>query len=128
MIRLLFRLLIAFASNAVGLLVAAVVLDGMSLDATGFVVAVVVYTIVFALLQPFLFSVLRRSPAPVLGGVALIATLVSLIITTLLTDGLSIDGVGTWIAATVIVWLGSVLAAFILPYLGLKKYLEEPRA
>jgi uncharacterized membrane protein YvlD (DUF360 family) len=127
-IRLLVRLLIAFASNAVGLIVAAVVLDGMTLDVTGFVVAVAVFTVVFALLQPFLLSVLRRSPAPVLGGVALIATLVSLIVTTLLTDGLSISGVGTWVAATVIVWLGSVLAAFILPYLGLKKYLDERRA
>ncbi|HEX2428005.1 MAG TPA: hypothetical protein VHI53_08750 [Gaiellaceae bacterium] len=124
-IRLLVRLLIAFASNGVGLIVAAAVLDGMSLDATGFVVSVVIYTIVFALLQPFLISVLRRSPGSVLGGVALIATLVSLIVTTLLTDGLSIHGVGTWIAATVIVWLGSVLAAFILPFLGLKKYLDE---
>ena len=128
MIRLLVRLLVAFASNAVGLIVAAAVLDGMSLDVTGFVVAVAVFTVVFALLQPFLLSVLRRSPAPVLGGVALIATLVSLIVTTLLTDGLSIRGAGTWIAATVIVWLGSVLAAFILPYLGLKKYLDERRA
>ena len=127
MIRLLVRLVIAFASNAVGLLVAAAVLDGMSLDVTGFLVAVAVFTVVFALLQPFLISVLRRSPAPVLGGVALIATLVSLIVTELLTDGLSIRGVGTWIAATVIVWLGSVLAAFILPYLGLKKYLDERR-
>ena len=32
-----------------------------------------------------------------LGGVALIATLASLIVTELLTDGLSIRGVGTWI-------------------------------
>jgi putative membrane protein len=127
-IRLLIRLLIAVASNAVGLIVAAAVLDGMSLNATGFVVAVVVYTVVFALVQPFLFSVLRRSPAPVLGGVALISTLASLIITTILTDGLSISGVGTWIAATVIVWLGSVLAAFILPYFGLKKFLDERRS
>jgi putative membrane protein len=127
-IRLLVRTVIALASNAVGLIVAAAVLDGMSLDATGFVIAVVVFTIVFAFLQPFLISVLRRSPGPVLGGVALIATLASLIITTLLTDGLSISGLGTWVAATVIVWLGSVLAAFILPYLGLKKYLEERRA
>jgi putative membrane protein len=127
-IRLIVRTVIALASNAVGLLIAAAALDGMTLDVTGFVIAVVVFTIVFAFLQPFLISVLRRSPAPVLGGVALIATLASLIITTLLTDGLSISGVGTWIAATVIVWLGSVLAAFILPYLGLKKYLEERRA
>ena len=99
----------------------------MTIEPTGFVVAVAVFTIAFALLQPFLFSVLRLSPGPVLGGVALIATLASLIITELLTDGLSIRGVGTWIAATVIVWLGSVLAAFILPYLGLKKYLDERR-
>ncbi len=70
MIRLLFRLVIALVSNAVGLIVAAAVLDGMSLNATGFIVAVVVFTIVFALLQPFLVSVLRRSPGPVLGGVA----------------------------------------------------------
>ena len=127
-IRLLVRMLIAFVSNAVGLIVAAAVLDGMSLDVTGFLVAVAVFTIVFALLQPFLFSVFRMSPGPVLGGVALIATLASLVVTTLLTDGLSIRGVGTWIAATVIVWLGSVLAAFILPFLGLRKYLDERRA
>jgi uncharacterized membrane protein YvlD (DUF360 family) len=126
-IRLVFRLVIALVANAVGLIVAAVALDGMSLNATGFVVAVFVFTVVFALLQPFLFSVFRRGPGPVLGGVALIATLASLIVTELLTDGLSIRGVGTWIAATVIVWLGSVLAAFILPYLGLKKYLDERR-
>jgi putative membrane protein len=126
-IRLLVRLLIAFASNTVGLSVAAAALDGMTLNATGFVVAVVIYTLVFALLQPFLISVLRRSPAPVLGGVALIATLASLIVTTLLTDGLSISGVGTWIAATVITWLASVVAAFVLPYLGLKKFLDDRR-
>ena len=128
MIRLVVRLLIALAANAIGLIVAAAVLDGVSLDVTGFLVSVAIFTIVFALLQPFLVSVLRRSPGPVLGGVALIATLVSLVVTVLLTDGLSIRGVGTWIAATVIVWLGSVLAAFILPFVGLKRYLDDRRA
>jgi putative membrane protein len=126
-IRLLVRLLIAFVSNGVGLIVGALVLDGMKLNATGFVVSVVIYTILFALLQPFLVSMLRRSPGPVLGGVALIATLVSLVVTAIATDGLSIHGIGTWIAATVIVWLASVLAAFILPFLGLRKFLEERR-
>ena len=120
-------MLIAFVSNAAGLIVAAAVLDRMSLNATGFVVAVAVFPIVLALLHPFLVSVLRMSPAALLGGVALIATLASLIITELLTDSLSIRGIGTWIAATVIVWLASVLAGFILPYLGLKKHLDERR-
>lgn len=127
MIRLLVRLVIAFAANAVGLIVAAVALDGMSLNATGFIVAVAVFTVVFALMQPFLVASFRRAPGPVLGGVALIATLISLIATELLTDGLSIRGVGTWVAATVIVWLASVLAAFIIPFLGLKKFLDERR-
>jgi putative membrane protein len=126
-IRLLVQTVIALASTAVGLIVAAAVLDEVSLDATGFVIAVVVFTVVFALLQPFLVMSLRQSRAAVLGGVALIATLASLIVTVLVTDGLSIDGLTGWILGTLIVWLASVLAGFILPYLGLKKYLDERR-
>ena len=129
MIRLLVRTAIALVANAVGLIVAAALLDGMSLNATGFIVAVIVFTVVFALMQPFLVSQFRRGgSSSLLGGVALVATLVSLVVTVLVTDGLEISGVGTWIAATVIVWLAAVLAAFLLPFLGLKKYLDERRA
>ena len=128
MIRLVVRTLVALVANAVGLIVAAALLDGMTLDVTGFVIAVVVFTIVFALIQPFLAVQLRRAGSAALGGVALIATLVSLIVTVLVSDGLSIEGVGTWIAATVIVWIAALLAAFILPFLGLKKYLETRNA
>jgi putative membrane protein len=128
MIRLLIRLVIAVVANAVGLLVAAAVLDGMHVNASSFFVAVLIFTIVFALMQPFLVSQFRRGNSAALGGVALIATLVALIVTDLLSDGFSINGVETWIAATVIVWLGALLAAFILPFLGLRKYLEERRA
>ena len=127
MIRLLIRLGIAVVANAVGLLVAAAVLDGMHVNAGSFFVAVLIFTVVFALMQPFLISQFRRGNSAALGGVALIATLVALIVTDLLSDGFDINGVGTWIAATVIVWLGALLAAFILPFLGLKKFLEERR-
>jgi hypothetical protein len=61
------------------------------------------------------------------GGVALVATLVGLIITSLVSDGLSIDGTVTWIAATVIVWLVSLLGVFVLPLIFLKKKAEERR-
>jgi hypothetical protein len=53
--------------------------------------------------QPFKTVQLRRAGSAALGGVALVATLVSLVVTTLVTDGLEISGVGAWIAATVIV-------------------------
>lgn len=127
MIRLVFRTLIGLAANAVGLIVAASLLDGMELDATSFIVAVVIFTVVFALAQPFLIMQFRANAPAMLGGVALVATLVALIVTDLVSDGFTIDGVGTWVAATVIVWVVSVLAAFILPFLGLKKFIEERR-
>jgi uncharacterized membrane protein YvlD (DUF360 family) len=126
-IRLIVRTLIALVANAVGLLVAAAVLDGMHMNVSSFFLAVIIFTVVFALMQPFLESQFRRSRSAALGGVALIATFVALLVTDLLSDGFSIDGVGTWIAATVIVWVASLLAAFILPFLGLKKYLENRR-
>jgi uncharacterized membrane protein YvlD (DUF360 family) len=120
-------LLILLVANAVGLIVAAIVLDGMSIDVTSFIIAVAIFTGILALLQPFFESMLRRKNASsaALGGVSLIATLVTLLVTDLISDGFSIDGLGTWVAAAVIVWAASLLAAFILPYLGLKKYLQE---
>ena len=115
MIRFLVRTLIAVVANAVGLLVAAALLDGMDVNAGSFVLAVIIFTVAFALMQPFLVSQIRRDNSA------------ALIVTDLVSDGFSIDGVGTWIAATVIVWLAALLAAFILPFLGLRKYLEERR-
>ena len=122
---MLVRLAIAVAANAVGLIVAAAVLDGMHLNGTAFILALIIFTVVFGLLQPFLLMQFRRSRVAALGGVALIATFVALLITDLLSDGLSIEGVGTWIAATVIVWLTALVATLILPFLGLRKYLED---
>jgi uncharacterized membrane protein YvlD (DUF360 family) len=126
-IRLIVRTLVALVANAVGLIVAAVALDDMHMNAGSFFVAVVIFSVVAALLQPFLAVQFRRSAPGALGGVALIATFVSLVVTELLSDGFSIDGVGTWVAATVIVWVAALLAAFILPFLGLKKFLESRR-
>jgi uncharacterized membrane protein YvlD (DUF360 family) len=126
-IRLVVRTAILLAANAVGLLVANALLDRMGLNFSGFLIAVVIFTITLALLTPFLASMMRRnqSSSSALGGVSLIAALAALIVTDLISDGLEIDGIGTWLAAAVIVWAASLLAAFILPYLGLKKYLAE---
>ncbi len=127
MIRLLVRVAVAVAANAVGLLVAAALLDGVHLNGAAFFVAVVIFTVAFALLHPFLFIQLRRLRLVAFVAAALLATLIALIVTDLVSDGLTINGAGTWIAATVIVWLAALLAAFILPFLGLRKFMEERR-
>ena len=127
MIRLLVRTAVAVAANSVGLLVAAALLDGLHLNGGAFIVAVVIFTVAFALLQPFLFLQMRRRRLLALLAAPLLATLVALIVTDLVSDGLTIDGAGTWIAATVIVWLAALAAAFILPFLGLRRFMEERR-
>lgn len=127
MVRLLVRTLVALAANGIGLVVAATVLDGFEINVASFVVAVVIFTVVFAVLTPFLAVQLRRLGNGAMGATALVATLVSLIVTDLLSDGFSISGVGTWVAAAVIVWLAALVATFVLPFLGLKKYLDERR-
>jgi len=126
-IRLLVRMAVAVAANAVGLIVAAALLDGVHLNGVAFFVAVVIFTVVFALLHPFLLVQMRRGRGLAFVGAALLATLIALVVTDLVSDGLTIDGAGTWIAATVIVWLAALLAAFILPFLGLRKFMEERR-
>jgi uncharacterized membrane protein YvlD (DUF360 family) len=128
MIRFLVRTGVMLLANAIGLLIASVVLDGMDVDATAFIIAVVIFTVVLALMTPFLANALRKGGSAALGGVALIATLVSLVITDLLSDGFTIRGIGTWILAAVIVWAASLIAAFILPFLGLRKFMEERRS
>ena len=84
-----------------------------------------IFTVVYVVLQPFLAVQLRRYGAGALGAVALIATLVSLIVTDVFSDGLSITGVLGWILAPLVVWLVALVATFVLPFLGLKKYLED---
>jgi uncharacterized membrane protein YvlD (DUF360 family) len=127
MIRFLVRTLVLLLANAIGLLVATLVLDGMDVTASAFIIDVVIFTVVVGLMTPFMANQFRRRQSAALGGVALIATLIALIVTDLVSDGFTIDGIGTWLAATVIVWAASLIAAWILPLLGLKKFMEERR-
>lgn len=128
MIRLLVRTAVLLLANAIGLIVAATLFDDMSLSFSGFIIAVVIFTVAVALMQPFLANLLKDRGSAALAGVALIATLIGLIVTDLVSDGLNIEGALTWIGAAVIVWLVALVAAFILPFLGLRKFMEERRS
>ena len=128
-IRSLVRTVIVLIGNAVGLIVASLLFDGFHIDVTGFIFSLIVFTVAVALLTPFLTNAMQRgrSNSAAVGGVALISTFLALLVTDLFTDGLNIDGIGTWVGSTVVVWLASLLAVFILPFLGLRKYLDERR-
>ncbi|WP_082575281.1 MULTISPECIES: phage holin family protein [unclassified Nocardioides] len=129
MIRLLISFVIQLAANALGFVVAAAVLDGFEVSTTGFVVAVLIFTVVYALAQPFLTQMALSKASALRGGVALVATLIGLIVTDLLVDDadFSISGGATWIEATVIVWVVSLLGVLILPLIFVKKKVQERR-
>jgi putative membrane protein len=125
MIRILISAVMNLAANAVGLLIAAVVLDGMSISGPAFVVAIAIYTVVQTLAGPLIMQLAVKQASALLGGTALVTAFVSLLVTSLVMDGLRIDGLTTWVAATVIVWLGALIAAVVLPIIFVKKKVEE---
>ncbi len=107
--RLIIRIVLALVVNAIALLIAASVVDGVSIDATSFVIAVIIFTLLSLLLRPMLAYVVARSLRPLLGIIGLVTTFVILLITDLLSDGLDIEGTTAWILATVIVWIAQMV-------------------
>ncbi|MGH9210051.1 MAG: phage holin family protein [Acidimicrobiales bacterium] len=119
--RLLLTAVIYLVANAAGLLVAAAVLEDMSVGGAAFVTAVVIFTVVEVVAQPLITQVAIKKANALVGSSALIATLVGLVITAWQSDGLTIDGALTWVLATVIVWAAALIAALVLPVVLLKR-------
>lgn len=125
MIRFLLSIVVHFAANAVGLLVAAALLEDMSVSGTAFVIAVAIFTLVEAVVGPMIRQAAVKNAQALLGGTALVVTFVGLLVTSLISDGLRIEGVSTWLLATVIVWVAALLATLVLPLIFVKKAVEE---
>jgi uncharacterized membrane protein YvlD (DUF360 family) len=127
MIRFLISTAIYMAAAAIGLLIASLVLDGVSIDGLSFFMVALVFGVLQAVLSPFFLKVTHRNAQALSGAAGLITTFVALLITDLVSDGLSIEGLSTWFWATLIVWLGTMLAAFVLPLIFVKRQVEERR-
>lgn len=128
MIRLLASAVLTLIGNAIALVVAAVVLPDMGLDVGGFVIAVLIFTGTAILIEPLLRqTALSKAPA-ILGSSALIATLVSLLVTAWVGDSLRISGLTTWVLAAVLVWGIALAARLLLPLVVFKQILAERRS
>ena len=124
MIRWIVRTGILLVANAIGLIAASIFLHDVEINVTGFLLALIIFTVSAALLTPALRSQFEKRNSAALGGVALIATLVSLIITVIVSNGLEVHGIAGWLGGTLIIWIASLAVAFVLPFFGLKKYLD----
>jgi uncharacterized membrane protein YvlD (DUF360 family) len=119
MLRFLASVALHLLANAVGLAIAAWLLDGFSVSATAFIGVVILFTVVEIVLEPLVTKLALQHVSALRGGVALAVTLIGLIIATLVSDGLTIDGLTAW--------LGGVLAAVVLPLFLFKKTMAKGR-
>jgi hypothetical protein len=120
MIRLAIRAAVFLASAAIGLLVAMAVVDDMTINWSSFVIVVVVFALLQSILTPFITQAAQRNAPALVGGVGLISTLISLLLTALISDGLEIDGASAWLLAALIVWLVTMVATLLLPIILVK--------
>jgi hypothetical protein len=127
MVRFLINTGVQLAAAAVGLIVAAVLLDGISLTVGGFLIAVVVFAVATAVLQPFVLKMAVKNAQAFMGASALVTTFLGLLITTLVSDSLTIDGASNWLVGTLVVWLATVLATLLIPFLLVRAGVQSLR-
>jgi hypothetical protein len=128
MIRFLIRTAVFFASALIGLFVADMILTDLSVTGESYLLVAIIFALIQALISPLMFKTVHRNASAFTGGVGLISTLVALIATTILTSGLTITGLTTWILAALIVWLAGAIAAFLLPLIFVKRTVQERHA
>ena len=125
MVRFLARTVVELVANAIGLLVATWLLQGVTPSASGFLIGVAVFTVAQFILAPLVFKLSFKYVRALTGGIALVTTFVGLLVTTWLTDGLKITGFSTWVIATLVVWVFGVIAVLVLPLVIFKKTLAS---
>ncbi len=123
--RYLAQTVLLLLANAIALVVAALLLPGFSINGLGFAVAVCIFTASTVILEPLIAKFAQKNAPYLLGGIALVTTFVGLLVTTLLTKGLSITSIGTWVSATLIIWIATVVASLVLPRFLFKEVLGD---
>lgn len=99
------RLILALAANAIAFVICAALLDGFDITGVQFVTAVVIFSVVNWLVPIVVLGAMRRGSAASLGLILLLANAATLLVTNWISDGIDIDGAGTLIIATIIIWI-----------------------
>jgi putative membrane protein len=108
-VRLAVRIVLAVVANAIALLIAAALLDGVRIDAAGFALAVIIFSLASLIVTPVLAWIVLKRMRALLGVIALVTTFAALLVTDLLSDGFEVEGALDWVLATVIVWLATMI-------------------
>jgi uncharacterized membrane protein YvlD (DUF360 family) len=128
MLRFLVNTAVYMAAAAIGLLVADIAIDDLSVTyPIGFITAALLFGLMQAVLTPFFEKVTKENASILTGGVGLFSALVALFLTASISDELSINGLATWFIAALVIWLASMFAGFLLKVTVAKKVIKEIR-
>ncbi|MCE8507195.1 phage holin family protein [Ruegeria pomeroyi] len=127
MSRRLLSIAALLVGNAIGLLLAALLLDGFSIAPLSLIVVVIVFSLIQALAEPLIRRLSARNLPALQGGISLVVIFVGLLVTELVTSGLVVGGISNLLAATLLVWLGALIAGILLPRYVFKS-LRAPKA
>ncbi len=115
--QILLRAVLLLTSWAIGLLVAVWTVPGVSASVPGFIVAVVAFAATQTILSLSILKLPHQYASLLLGATGLALTIFALIVASILTRGLTIDGMASFLATTVAVWLATTIGAITLPEL-----------
>ena len=112
--RLIASAVVALATSAIALLVASILLDGFTVSTLTFPVEVVLFAAILLVSRAAVETLIDKNVHILSSFVGLIGAWVALLVTDLVSDGLNIDGLKTWVLATLIVWLGMIVADLLI--------------
>jgi len=112
--RIASAVVVAFAANAVALVVCAILFDRFSVSMTSFPVVLLVVAILSLLVPPVVTSVVKEYAPALTVGVSLISVWLVLLLADLLLDGLVIEGVLTWVVSVLVFWGAGLMTAAVL--------------
>ncbi len=113
--QILLRAVARLIAWAIGLWLAASVVPGVGVSVSGFVVAVLFFSIVQTALSPFILRLPHGYASLAMGSAGLLMTIVALSVASAFSQGFSIPGVAAWVTTAALAWLTTTIAAILLP-------------
>lgn len=127
-VKLVTQFVVSLAANVIALLVAAIALDRFTVSTLTFPIVVVVFTIVGMVARPVVGALVEKYALAARSFIGLAAAFVTLLVTDMVSDRLDVEGIGTWIVATLIVWVGQLAADLAVSQGLLDRLVDRRRA
>lgn len=97
------------------MIAAAWVVPGVSVSASGVIFAVAFFSVAQTTLSLWILKLPHGWAPLVLGSTGFVLTVLAMSLAAVFTHGLSISGMASWVATTMVVWLVTTIGAILLP-------------